>query len=68
MHSDSITRVAMRWTPSGKRKTQRNLETLGREGNEGGRMDIGTSTTVVVRKTTLEISVMALCAMSHEED
>ena len=36
--------------------TQGNLETLGREGNEGNRMDMGTSKTVVPRQTALEVS------------
>ena len=40
----------------GERKTKGNMETLGREGNEGSRMDVGTSSTLVQRQTALGVS------------
>ena len=53
MPPDANARVALRWTPPGKRKRGIPNETwrrsMERERDERGRMDMGTSTTLVPR-------------------
>ena len=51
-------RVALRWTPTGKRKRGRPKENWRRcvEGDERKRLDMGTSSALVPRQTGMEVS------------
>lgn len=57
MHPISIIRVAMRWTPTGKRKTGRpkRLSYIRGQGNEGEQLDTGTGSKMVSGQTDMEI-------------
>lgn len=66
MHPISIIRVAMRWTPIGKRKTGRpkRLSYIRVQGNEGEQLDTGTGSKMVSWRSL----VTALCVNQHDED
>jgi hypothetical protein len=71
MHPDSIPRVAMRWTPQGKRKRGRPKETW-RRSVEKEMKDLGWSWGQIQHwsqdRQHWRSLVVALCAKQHEED
>lgn len=72
IHATSIPRVALRWTPTGKRKRgrpKRDLEKINRERNEGEQLDItwGRVQRWLQDRPIWRSLVTALCASQHEE-
>ena len=69
----ALPRVALRWTPDGRRKrgrpTERNMEEDSGERDEGEQLDMGSPGTTSTRQKPLWRTLAeALCLSKHEED